>query len=241
MLTDQQIARYSRQIILPQVGGRGQQKLLSTRVAVVGGGEMACAAGLYLAAAGIGELSMIGCEQSVCNDLEALNPDCHVAFSTVPTSGDEASKIARRHDIVVDAGGPSATTSFLNAACFALHKPLVWGTVAGALGQAAVLAGYRVAVPCYGCQQIQAARQDLVRSATGRESVLASLAAVSRAVGGFIGTVQSTEVVKLTLGLDRTLVGRLLVYDALNAVVREVNIVKDSRCAVCAEGTRTST
>ena len=233
MLTESQIARYSRQIILPSVGGRGQQKLLSASVAVAGAGEMAAVAALYLAAAGIGELSVIGGESLACSDLEALNPDCHLTVCALPITTDDAAAVVRHHDVVIDAGSASATALLLNAACVTLCRPLVWGAAAGAVGQATVLAGYRAAVPCYCCLQLHGLRQDQRREAVGGGAPSAALAG---AVGAFIGTVQATEVIKLVLGLDATLMGRRLVYDACEAVVREEHIVNHPRCEVCVGG-----
>jgi molybdopterin/thiamine biosynthesis adenylyltransferase len=230
MLTEQQIARYSRQIILLPVGGRGQQKLLSASVALVGVGEMATAAALYLAAAGIGELSVIGAEGFACSDLETLNPDCRLAFSAPVITSDDAVGAVGRHDVVVDAGSPSATAVLLNAACVSLCKPLVWGATAGAVGQATVLAGYRTAVPCYCCLQLYGLWQDQRGEAVGGVSPSAALFGAVRA---FIGTVQATEVIKLILGLEATLMGRRLVYDACEAVVRDEGIVNHPRCEVC--------
>jgi molybdopterin/thiamine biosynthesis adenylyltransferase len=234
MLTEQQIARYSRQIILQPVGGKGQQRLLSASAAIVGRGEMAAIAALYLTAAGIGEITLArpmvrdpASHGIDAGDLEALNPDCHVALSSLSFDAATAEEIARRHDCIIVAGAAADTTVSLNLACVRLCKPLVWGSAAGSIGRMTVLAGDQPGTPCYGCL-----RRCLEES--WPDGDFAQLAgAVFGAVSAFVGTLQATAVIKLILGLEASTPARLLTYDALAAVVRETNIAKDPCCEVC--------
>jgi adenylyltransferase/sulfurtransferase len=226
MLTEQQIARYSRQIVLQPVGGKGQQKLLSTSAAIVGRGDMATTAALYLTAAGIGKITLAGTNGIDPGDLNSLNPDCHVVRSSAPRDAATAEEIARRHDFVIVAGATADTTVALNVPCVYLRKPLVWGSAGGSVGRMAVLAGRQPGTPCYGCLQ-----QGLEGSRADGDSTQLS-GAVFGAVSAFVGALQATAVIKLILGLD-TSTPALLTYDALAAVVRETHIVKDLRCEVC--------
>jgi adenylyltransferase/sulfurtransferase len=227
MLTEQQIARYSRQIILQPVGGKGQQKLLSASAVIVGRGDMATTAALYLTAAGIGKIALAGTKGINPGDLNSLNPDCHVVLSSAPGDAATAEEIARRHEFVIVAGAAADTTAALNLPCVRLCKPLVWGGAGGSVGRMAVLAGSQPGTPCYGCLQ-----QGLEESRAAGDSTQLS-GAVFGAVGAFVGALQATAVIKLILGLATSTPARLLTYHALAAVVRETNIVKDPRCEIC--------
>lgn len=235
MLTDLQIARYSRQIILPAVGGRGQQQLLSTAVAVAGSAAMACAAGLYLAAAGVGRLCLIGCARDVRDDLETVNPDCHVTCSESPSAGHDAAQIVSQSDIVVCADTCADTAALLNAQCLAWHRPLAVGCVNGAFGHVALLGGSLQGGACYQCLRQNAAPEDCSwpDPAPNGSPGASAQAALSGAVGAFIGSVLATEVIKLTLGLEPTLKGRRLVYDAVNVTMSETNIIRVPHCVAC--------
>jgi molybdopterin/thiamine biosynthesis adenylyltransferase len=235
MLSDLQIARYSRQIILPAVGGRGQQKLLAARVAVIGDEEMAWTAASYLAAAGIGELAIVGRDRPLADDLDTVNPDCQVRSCPLPATEDDAAALISRYDIVVDAGSPSALTGLLNTQCCAGRKPLVWGTAAGGVGQVAVFAGFRRLMPCYQCWQRQAAVGPPLDfgSAPDDAGSMPPATVFSAVVRAFIGTLQATETIKLALGVEPTLMGRLVAYDALDVTVQETAIVKRPDCPIC--------
>lgn len=235
MLSDLQIARYSRQIILPAVGGRGQRKLLATRVAVVGDQEMAGTAALYLAAAGIGELAIVGRARPLADDLDAANPDCQVRACPLPATEDDAAALVSHCDIVVDAGSPSAIAGLLNTQCCAGRKPLVWGTAATAVGRATVFAGFRPSLPCYQCWRRHAANAPPLDfgSAPDAAGSRPPLTVLAGAVGAFIGTLQATETIKLALGVEPALMGRMLVYDALEVTVRETAIAKSPDCPIC--------
>jgi molybdopterin/thiamine biosynthesis adenylyltransferase len=228
MLTEQQITRYSRQIILEPVGGKGQQRLLSSSAAIVGRGEMATIAALYLTAAGIGKITLTGPHSINPDDLEALNPDCQVVLSSASLDAVAAEDMVRRHDLIIVAGAPADTTASLNLACVRLGKPLVWGGAGRGIGRMAVLAGERPGTPCYGCLQ-----RCLHESRPDGDSNQPLSGAVFDAVAGFVGTLQATAAIKLIIELEASAPARLLTYDALAAVVRDTNIVKDPRCEIC--------
>lgn len=226
MLSDEQIARYSRQIILPQVGGKGQQALLSAAGAVVGTGEMAATAALYLAAAGVGALTLAGAAETAPGDLEALNPDCHVVLSAAPAEATTADALVRGHDVIVAADAAADLVSRLNVACVAQRKPLVWGGVDGSTGCMAVLVGAPEAA-CYGCLQ-RRGRVPVLPYESGRSG-----SAVLGSVAAFIGTLQATAAIEQILGLRSATVARLLTYEALAATVCETRLDKEPDCPIC--------
>ena len=222
MLSEQQIERYSRQIILPQLGGRGQERLLSAKVAIVGRGELATAAALYVAAAGIGTLAIGAPElQSV---LDGLNPDCHVSVLPAPLTSERALETAGRYEAVLASGAAPGVCTALNAACVARRTPLVWGDTAGPLGLVTVLAGDHPESHCYACVQSQ-----VPRLLAGGDAAHA----LAEAAAAFIGTLQATEAIKLLIGLDTNSAGRLLAYNAAAGTVGEVTVARDPRCRVC--------
>lgn len=221
MLTDQQIERYSRQIILPQLGGRGQQRLLDASVAVVGVGDHCTTAAVYLAAAGVGRL---GVSARAALGLTAVNPDC--ALTPLPASITHASavELLRACDVVLACGAGHDTCTLLNAACVAARTPFVWGDTHELLGRVAVLAGEDSDAPCYGCLRAQASQE---RVHAEPPAVLAD------ATAAFIGTLQATEAIKLLLGMHAAPAGFVLTYDALAGTVIERCAAKDPHCATC--------
>ena len=265
MLTDRQIERYSRQIILPQLGGRGQEKLLSAAVAVVGTGDMNISVALYLAAGGVGTL---GVDAPAAAAIAGLNPDCRTQSLAATLDADLAA-IARDYDLLVAADIAPDLCSALNVACMAVRKPLLWGATTGHTGAIAVFAGHRPAEPCYACLPLPLPREivykcedvlrepqherslspsnegvsahpELVEGCFQRKSTVAPAggqaddAAVLAAVtAAFIGTLLATETVKLAAGIEAPLAKRLLLYEALDATVRAVDLHKDPHCAAC--------
>jgi molybdopterin-synthase adenylyltransferase len=211
MLTERQIERYSRQIILPEIGGRGQERLLSSAAAVVGAGDTARIAAIYLAAAGVGTLGIDG----ELADFDGGNPDCCVCrLDGMRTTG-AATEIVRVHDVVIVAGTQGLAE--INAACVALGKPLVWGDSAGSVARAAVLIGTHANAPCYCClPQI---------------SETSPLAALAAPAAGFIGALLATEALKLLLGREAMRGG--IVYDALDGTVRAEPVTRDPQCPIC--------
>lgn len=221
MLTETQIERYSRQIILPEVGGRGQEKLLSANVAIVGTGALAHAAAFYLAAAGIGRLAVAAVE-SIASALTALNPDCRTTTLPADVTADTAASIAREHDVVIVGNAEQQTSNLLNAASVARRTPLVWGNAAGAVGHVTTFTGHQTAAPCFQCLPAQP------QAVPPRGAV-----ALAGMVAAFIGTLQATEAIKTILGMETGLAGRMLIYDALTMDVREVRVAKDPQCPAC--------
>jgi molybdopterin/thiamine biosynthesis adenylyltransferase len=238
MLTDTQIERYSRQIVLPEVGGRGQEQLLSASVAVVGPGDCGAVA-FYLAAAGVGHLTIIDSDaaedaagglstSALMAEIEELNADAHISALSLPRSSAAAVEVARAHGVIIVTEArktpASDTTILLNTACVELHRPLLWARLAGSVGCITALAGLSTIAPC--CQCLLPQLSGLLE---GAEAPLGMPAATT----AWIGTMQATECIKLLLGLGATLGGRLLTYDGLDASLRETSITKDPQCTTC--------
>jgi adenylyltransferase/sulfurtransferase len=222
MLTEQQIERYSRQIILPELGGRGQQTLLSAAVAIVGGGALGTAAATYVAAAGVGRLTIAAPELQL--DIEALNPDCQMTTLLAPLTDASAQDIARHADAVLVCGAMPTVCTLLNAACVAHRTPLVWADIVGARGLITVLVGRRLESPCYTC-----VAPNLSRWLSGGDAAQV----LAEATAALIGTLQATETIKVLVGLGAAPAARLLTYDAAAGTVGEMAADKDPRCQTC--------
>jgi molybdopterin/thiamine biosynthesis adenylyltransferase len=220
MLTEQQVERYSRQIILPQVGGRGQQRLLEASVAIVGADDRCATAAVYLAAAGVGRL---GISPTAAPALTAVNPDCALSHLP-PVTRATAVDIVRTCDVVLACGAGYDTCILLNAACVAAHTPFLWGDTHGPLGHVAVLAGDDTDAPCYACLRARDSQQP----AHGEQP-----AVLAEATAAFVGTLQATEAIKLLLGMRATPAGLVLTYDALAGTVTERRVANDPHCATC--------
>lgn len=243
MLTEQQIERYSRQIILPRVGGRGQERLLASRVALVGAGALGGAAALYLGAAGVGALTIVddatvGDEdvqwgvipshrdrwtraEATAATLEGLNPDCRISSLSRHTDAALSAGFARDHDVLLDASCRPEISAALNAAAIAARKPLVWGTVGAALGQMAV---FRSA-PCYQCYR--ASSHAVTFHTRGGRTALGVIAAQ------FIGTLQAVETIKILFGFATVPADRLLVCTFEDMSIQQVTLTTRLDCDVC--------
>lgn len=222
MLSEQQIQRYSRQIILPELGGRGQQTLLSGTVAVVGSGALSTAAITYLAASGVGRLAVATPELQ--SELEALNPDCQTSPLPVPLTDASALAVAAHCDAVLSCGAPPEVCALLNTACVAQRTPLVWAETAGALGLIAVLVGRRGESPCYTC-----VAPHVPRLLAGGNAAHA----LAEATATFIGTLLVTETIKILGAVGVTLAARVLTYDAAAGTVDSITTDKNPRCPTC--------
>lgn len=246
--TEEQIRRYSRQIILPQVGGKGQRKLLDSKVLLIGAGGLGSPAGLYLAAAGVGTLGFVDSDvvdlsnlhrqvlhqtddvgrpktESAAGTIQALNPDVEIILHQERLTSENALEIFEPYDVIVDGSDNFPTKYLANDACVFLGKPLVLGAVFQFDGQASVfLPGEG---PCYRCLFPQPPPPGAVPSCQE--------AGVFGAVPGVIGCIQATETIKLLLGLEGTLVGRFLVFDALSMDFMEVEMERNPQCPVCGE------
>jgi molybdopterin/thiamine biosynthesis adenylyltransferase/rhodanese-related sulfurtransferase len=247
-LAGDQYKRYSRHLILPEIGMEGQQKLLDAKVLCIGAGGLGCPVTLYLAAAGVGTIGLVDFDEVDMSNLqrqvlfttddigefkaetakkrlEALNPDITVNVYNEALTSDNALDIVREYDIVVDGTDNFPTRYLVNDACVLLGKPNVYGSIFRFDGQASVLCAPEG--PCYRCLYPEPPPPGEVPSCA-EGGVLGILP-------GFIGTIQATETVKLIVGGGRTLVGRLIQYNAMNMTMRELKLRKDPDCPMCGE------
>jgi sulfur-carrier protein adenylyltransferase/sulfurtransferase len=247
-LSNEEIARYSRHLIMPEVALDGQKKLKQARVLTIGAGGLGSPLGLYLAAAGVGTLGIVDFDvvdesnlqrqiihgtsdlgrpkmESAREKIEDINPNVNVeAFEEALTS-ENALEIFEDFDVIVDGTDNFPTRYLVNDACVLLEKPNVYGSIFRFEGQASVF--YAEEGPCYRCLYPEPPPPGLVPSCA-EGGVLGILP-------GAIGTIQATETVKLLLGIGEPLIGRLLLYDALTLRFREMKLRKDPNCPVCGE------
>jgi len=245
-LTTDDLSRYSRHLILPEVGMEGQRRLKAARVLCVGTGGLGSPLALYLAAAGIGTLGLVDFDvvdasnlqrqiihstkdigrkklDSAEEKLKALNPALNVVKHDTMLSSANALDILKDYDIVADGTDNFPTRYLVNDACVLLGKPNVYGSIFRFEGQASVFA--TEAGPCYRCLYPEPPPPGLVPSCA-EGGVLGILP-------GLVGVIQATEAIKLILGKGQTLVGRLLLVDALNMRFRELKLRKNPECPVC--------
>jgi sulfur-carrier protein adenylyltransferase/sulfurtransferase len=245
-LTHEEIARYSRHLILPEVGMEGQQRLKAARVLLVGTGGLGSPMALYLAAAGVGTLGLVDFDvvdasnlhrqvihstrdigrpklDSAAEKLTALNPDLKVVKFETMLSSQNAMEIFAGFDIVADGTDNFPTRYLVNDACVLSGKPNVYGSIFRFEGQASVFA--TEAGPCYRCLYPEPPPPGLVPSCA-EGGVLGILP-------GLVGIIQASEVVKLILGIGEPLIGRLLLVDSLGMRFRELKLRKNPECPVC--------
>src|SRR5947199_5676489 len=245
-LTAQQRERYSRHLLLPEVGMDGQQKLLDARVLLLGAGGLGSPAALYLAAAGVGTLGIVDNDEVDLSNLQrqvihsterigvskvdsaeqtitALNPDVNVQKYNLRLGPENIMEILPGYDVVVDGLDNFPTRYLLNDASVRLGIPVVSAAILGFEGQLSVFKPYDG--PCYRCLFPVPPPAELAPSC-GANGVLGVLP-------GTMGLLQATEVIKLILGVGDPLVGRLLMYDALAATVTEVKVRRDPDCPIC--------
>jgi molybdopterin/thiamine biosynthesis adenylyltransferase/rhodanese-related sulfurtransferase len=245
-LTAEQRERYSRHLLLPEVGIEGQQKLLDAKVLLLGAGGLGSPAALYLAAAGVGTLGIVDSDEVDLSNLQrqvihsserigvrkvdsaeqtiaALNPDVNVVKHDVRLGADNIMEILPDYDIVVDGLDNFPTRYLLNDASVRLKVPVVSAAILGFEGQLSVFKPYEG--PCYRCLFPVPPPAELAPSC-GANGVLGVLP-------GTMGLLQATEVVKLVLGEGDPLIGRLLMYDALAARFTEVRVRRDPNCPIC--------
>jgi adenylyltransferase/sulfurtransferase len=248
-VNDEQLLRYSRQIMLPQVDTAGQQRLLDSRVFIVGMGGLGSPVAMYLAAAGVGQLTLADFDTvdlsnlqrqilhgshdigrpkvaSARDTLQVLNPEVEVLALNQRLEGEALAAQIAVADVVVDASDNFATRFLLNDACVAARKPLVSGAAIRMEGQVSVFHNERDDSPCYRC--LYRDEEELAQTCS-ENGVLAP-------VVGIIGAVQATEVLKVLLGIGDTLGGRLLLLDALSMEWRSLKLRKDSACPACGAG-----
>ena len=247
-LSHEEIRRYSRHLIMPEVGLAGQKKLKAASVLLIGTGGLGSPLGMYLAAAGIGKIGLVDYDTVDYTNLQRqivhgtsgvgklkvdsakerlldINPDVEVVTYNQPFTSENAMEIARPYDVIVDGTDNFPTRYLTNDVCVLLGKPNVYGSIFRFEGQASVF--YAKEGPCYRCLFPEPPPPGLVPSCA-EGGVLGVLP-------GTIGTIQATEVVKLILGAGTTLIGRLMLYDALSMTFEEVKLRKNPRCVICSE------
>ncbi len=246
--TEEQLQRYSRHIILPEVGGKGQKKISSAKVFIIGAGGLGCPVGYYLTAAGVGTIALVDDDNVELSNLqrqiahsvntldvnkadsakktfEALNPDVKLIAIKERLNNKNILDFIKDYDIIVDGSDNFPTRYLVNDACVMLKKPLVSGAILRFEGQVTtILPGDG---PCYRCLFEDPPPPGLVPSCQE--------AGVLGVLPGVIGSLQATEVLKLILGKGNPLKGQLLIYDALGTNFRKVKIPKNRKCPICGE------
>jgi adenylyltransferase/sulfurtransferase len=246
-LTAEQVNRYSRHIIMPQVGPSGQRKIMESSVLIIGAGGLGSPIAVYLALAGIGKIGVVDFDTVDISNLQrqilhqnadigkskaisaketinAYNPDVEVVTYQVPITSDNAFEIIEPYDYVINGADNFAARYLVNDACHFLKKPLIDGSILLFEGQVTV---YLPGQGCYRCLYPSPPPPGMVPSCAE--------AGVLGALCGTVGTIQATEVLKLILGVGDSLHGRLLLYDALAMEFRQVRIRRDPHCVLCGE------
>ena len=246
-MNDQQLLRYSRHILLDEIGIEGQQRLLAAKVLIVGLGGLGSPAALYLAASGIGQLTLcdhdsvelsnlqrqiahhtanIGQSKvaSAAATLQAINPEVSCIPLALRADAARLHELISAADVVLDCSDNFATRYVINRVCHALKKPLVSGAAIQFSGQAAVFDFRHTDSPCYNCLYPEETEARELRCAT--TGVFAPLV-------GIIGTIQAAEALKLLLGIDGGLSARLLTLDALDMNFRRITLRQDPQCKIC--------
>ncbi len=248
-LTDDQLDRYARHIILKEVGGAGQAKLLKARVLVIGAGGLGAPLLMYLAAAGVGTLGIVDDDlvslsnlqrqiihttpklgiqktDSAAAMLAAINPDVKTELHTVRLNDRNATALIRQYDIVADGSDNFETRFLLNDVCYAERKPLVSAALSQFEAQLTTYRAYEPGTnPCYRCLFPAPPPPGSVQNCAE--------AGILGALAGIMGSMQALEVIKEILTLGESLAGQLLIYDALSARTRKVRFRKDPDCPLC--------
>ena len=246
MLSDQELLRYSRQILLQQVDIDGQLKLKNSRVLIVGVGGLGSPVALYLAAAGVGELhladfdrvDLTNLQRQIIHDtdsvgehkvdsalrrLSAINPEIKLVAHRSALEADSLADAVAAVDLVLDCCDNFSTREAVNAACVAARKPLVSGAAIRLEGQLSVFDSRQAASPCYHCLYGHGSEEELTCSEAG---VIGPLV-------GLVGSLQALEALKVLAGFGEPLVGRLLLIDAMSTRFRELRVKRDPACSVC--------
>jgi adenylyltransferase/sulfurtransferase len=251
-VTDDELLRYSRHILLTEVGIEGQERLLGSHALVIGAGGLGSPVALYLASAGVGRITIAdGDEVDLTNlqrqiihrtdsvglakvesarrTLGGINPHVEVVARAERLGEAEIAALARTADVVVDATDNFTTRHAINRACVAHRKPLVSGAAVRFDGQVSVFDMRRDDAPCYAC---------LFPEAGENEDMPCSIMGVFAPITGIVGSIQANEALKVLAATGETLSGRLMLIDALTMDVRTIRLAKDPRCAVCGAVTR---
>jgi adenylyltransferase/sulfurtransferase len=248
-LSNDEIRRYSRHLILPEVGLSGQKKIKGTSVLCIGTGGLGSPIAMYLAAAGVGRLGLVDFDKVDFSNLQrqiihgtpdvgrpkvlsaretiaVINPNVEVVLHETRISSENALDIIRPYDIVVDGTDNFPTRYLTNDACVLLKKPNVYGSIFRFEGQASVFAPH-LGGPCYRCLYPEPPPPGMVPSCA-EGGVLGVLP-------GIVGTIQATEILKLALGKGASLIGRLLLFNALDMKFRELKLRRDPKCPLCGD------
>jgi len=248
MFTEAQIERYSRHIILKEVGGKGQKKLLDGKVLIIGAGGLGSPVALYLAAAGVGTIGIADADVvdlsnlqrqvihhttdigkpkviSAKEKMEAINPDVKVNVYQTWINAENILDIIKDYDFIIDGTDNFAAKFLINDACVMAGKPYSHGGILHFIGQTMTVKPGTS--PCYRCVFPAPPPPDSIPSC--------SQAGVIGVLAGVIGSIQATEAVKFLIGVGELLTGRLLIYDAEGMDFRNVNLKKNSKCPVCGE------
>jgi adenylyltransferase/sulfurtransferase len=244
-MDDNKLLQYSRQIMLPEIGIDGQQRLLEAKVLMIGVGGLGSPVAMYLAAAGVGEITLIDFDSvdlsnlqrqiihrmdsigklktdSAKHTIHSLNPDCHINTISDLLDEDSMQRQVQAHDVVIDATDNFTTRFMINKTCVMANKPLVSGAAIRWEGQISTFTN-QPATPCYNCLYGQDGEEDESCTENG---VLAP-------VVGIIGAMQATEAIKLICNVGSSLEARLLILDALHMQWRSMKIKPDPKCIVC--------
>ena len=244
-LTPEQVQRYSRHIIMPQVGSHGQRKLLASKVLIVGAGGLGSPSAVYLALAGVGTVGLVDFDvvdisnlqrqilhhhadigrpkvASATDTIHSYNPDVNVQVHEMPLTSENAEEIIAQYDVVVNGADNFPTRYLVNDACYLLNKPLVDGSILMFDGQATV---YLPGQGCYRCLFPAPPPPGAVPNCAE--------AGVLGAMTGLVGSIQATETLKLLLGIGESLASRLLLVDALTMDFRTVKIRQNPKCPLC--------
>ncbi len=245
-MNDQELLRYSKQIMLPQIDVEGQQKIIDSKMLIVGMGGLGSPTALYLAAAGVGHIIIADFDQVELSNLQRqiihrtsdigddkvnsaktklleLNPNIKVTIANEIVHTDNLSSLIKDVDIVLDGTDNFESRFEINNACVEFQKPLVSAAVIRLEGQISVFKGYEIDQPCYQC----------LYSEEGGENESCVQNGVLAPVAGLVGTIQALQAIKVLLDLGEQLCGLLLLVDALDLSFRKVKIVKDSECPIC--------
>lgn len=248
MFTEEQIERYSRHIILKEVGGKGQKKLLDGKVLIIGAGGLGSPAALYLAAAGVGVLGVADADVvdlsnlqrqvihhtsdigkpkvlSAKEKMEAINPDIRVNAHQIWVDAGNIAELIREYDFVIDGTDNFAAKFLINDACVMAGKPYSHGGILHFIGQTITVKPGES--PCYRCIFPEPPPPDAIPTC--------AQAGVIGVLPGVMGSIQATEAVKFLLGVGELLTGRLLIYDAEEMEFRNVPVKMNPRCPVCGE------
>ncbi|NOZ63863.1 MAG: MoaD family protein [Caldiserica bacterium] len=246
--SEEQIERYSRQIILPEVGGAGQKKILEARVLIIGCGGLGSPCAYYLASAGVGHIGLVDSDRVELNNLQrqilhftsdvgklkvesakeklnSLNPDVEITTYPLRITSENIMDIIKDYDIIVDGSDNFPTRYLVNDACVIAGKPFSHAGILKFEGQAITIVPHEG--PCYRCLFPEPPPPGMVPSCQE--------AGILGAVAGILGMVQATEVLKYILGKGELLNGKLLIFNALDMSFRRVNIQRNANCQICGD------